>query len=269
MKPFPGSGGKFPAFLKAAGEASLIPVLVLVLWAAFSVAGVVNPYLIPSPAKVFSAAAELYRRGEFFGHLLVSLGRVWGGYGLSVSLALPSALLFHFSPRLKRLFHGLLEFFRAVPPLAMIPLLILWFGIGEASKLAVIVLATFFPVFLNALGGFESIDGRWLELSRSLDLSLTRRLRYVLFPGALPQIITGLRIGFGYGWRALLGAELFSSASGLGYLITDAQEMARVDIVFVGIASIGFLGFSFDYLLRTLADAISPEDEVRNWGIDG
>jgi NitT/TauT family transport system permease protein/sulfonate transport system permease protein len=151
----------------------------------------------------------------------------------------------------------------------MIPLLILWLGIGEASKLAVIVLATFFPVFLNALGGFDSMDGRWLELSRSLELGFFRHLRRVLIPASMPHIVTGLRLGFGYAWRALLGAELFASAAGLGYLISDAQEMARVDKVFTGILTIGFLGLIFDALLRALTKAVSPDRRDRNWGADG
>jgi NitT/TauT family transport system permease protein/sulfonate transport system permease protein len=148
----------------------------------------------------------------------------------------------------------------------MIPLLILWFGIGEASKLAVIFLATFFPVFLSAFGGFNGMDGRWRELADSLELSFSRRLRRVLIPAALPQIITGLRLGFGYAWRALLGAELFSSSAGLGYLITDAEEMARIDTVYVGILVIGCLGLFFDTLLRILAGRFTVSEETRAWG---
>ncbi|MDR1308037.1 MAG: ABC transporter permease [Treponema sp.] len=174
-------------------------------------------------------------------------------------MALPLALAFHESVPLRRGFHGIFEVLRAVPPLAMIPLLILWFGLGEASKLAVIVLATFFPIFLNAQGGFDSMDRRWLELSRSLELPFSRHLGSVLIPAALPQIVTGLRLGFGYAWRALLGAELFASASGLGYLITDSQAMARVDRVFVGIITIGLLGLFFDAALRFFARGLTPE----------
>jgi ABC-type nitrate/sulfonate/bicarbonate transport system permease component len=113
------------------------------------------------------------------------------------------------------------------------------------------------------------MDSRWLELSRSLELSFSRHLCHVLIPAALPQIVTGLRLGFGYAWRALLGAELFAAASGLGYLITDAQEMARVDIVFVGILSIGFLGLLFDTILRLIANAFSPDAEDSNWSARG
>ncbi|MDR1933450.1 MAG: ABC transporter permease [Spirochaetales bacterium] len=254
-------------FLKAAAVLCFLPAALFVLWWALSALKLVNAYLIPSPVKVFAAAAELLRSGELGRHLLVSLYRVWAGYAISTCLAFPAALLLHYSPRLKKLFHGILEFLRAVPPLAMIPLLILWLGIGEASKLAVIVLATFFPVFLNCLSGFDSMDSRWLELSKSLELSFFRHLRKVLIPAALPQIVTGFRLGFGYAWRALLGAELFAAASGLGYLITDAQEMARVDVVFVGILTIGLMGLVFDKLLRSVTDAVSAGREDRNWSV--
>jgi ABC-type nitrate/sulfonate/bicarbonate transport system permease component len=247
----------------------LLPVVLLALWWILCAMGLVNPYLVPSPQKVWSAWLDLLRSGKMERHIGISLYRVFVGYGISVCLALPLALLFHYGPQLRKLFHGILEFFRSVPPLAMIPLLILWLGIGEASKLAVIVLATFFPVFLNALGGFDSMDGRWLELSRSLELGFFRHLRWVLVPAALPQIVTGFRLGFGYAWRALLGAELFASAAGLGYLISDAQEMARIDQVFAGILTIGLLGLIFDALFRVLAKAVSIDVEDRNWGVNG
>jgi NitT/TauT family transport system permease protein/sulfonate transport system permease protein len=242
-----------------------LPAGIIVLWGILSALKLLNPYLIPSPGKILSAAAKLLASGELAGHVGISLLRVWSGYLISAGAALPLALLFHENPALRKLFHGIFETVRAVPPLALIPLLILWFGIGEASKLAVIVLATFFPIFLNAESGFDSMDSRWLELSRSLELSFPRHLRSVLIPAALPQIITGLRLGFGYSWRALLGAELFASASGLGYLITDAQAMARIDRVFVGIFAIGLLGVIFDTLFRFLAARFLPGAENFSW----
>lgn len=242
-----------------------LPLGIIALWWCLSAFGLVNPYLIPSPAKIGEAAQRMFSTGELQKHILVSLGRVWAGYCISAACALPLALLFHENRLLRNTFHGMFEVIRAVPPLAMIPLLILWFGLGEASKLAVIVLATFFPIFLNAESGFDSMDRRWLELSQSLELPFRRHLFSVLIPAALPQIITGLRLGFGYAWRALLGAELFASASGLGYLITDSQAMARVDRVFVGIITIGILGVIFDALLRIIAGRLTPNRESRNW----
>jgi ABC-type nitrate/sulfonate/bicarbonate transport system permease component len=264
-KPLPGLPGRLITSLYL----WLLPAALFALWWLLCSAKLVNQYLIPSPQKVFSAWLDLLLSGELGRHAAISLYRVFAGYGISLCLALPLALLFYYSVRLRKLFHGFLEFLRSVPPLAMIPLLILWLGIGESSKLAVIVLATFFPVFLNALGGFDSTDGRWLELSRSLELSFFRHLRWILVPAAMPQIAVGLRLGFGYAWRALLGAELFASAAGLGYLISDAQEMARVDQVFAGILTIGFLGLIFDTLFRFLAKTVSMDSEDRNWGANG
>ncbi|MDR3199897.1 MAG: ABC transporter permease [Spirochaetales bacterium] len=252
--------------LKSAALYAALPAGLLFLWWALSALKLVNPYLIPSPQKTLAAAADLSRSGELARHVLVSLGRVALGFGMSAAAALLLALIFHHSSSLKKIFHGVFELLRSTPPLAMIPLLILWFGIGEAPKLAVIVLATFFPVFLSAAGGFASLDGRWRELAASLELSFFRRLRSVLVPAALPHIITGLRLGFGYAWRALLGAELFSSSAGLGYLITDAQQMARIDTVFAGILIIGLLGLFFDTLFRALSEKYTVPLEDRNWG---
>jgi NitT/TauT family transport system permease protein/sulfonate transport system permease protein len=254
------------------GNLLALPGVLVILWQLLSMFKLVNPYLIPPPAKVISAATYLLRSGELGRHLWVSLLRVLSGYGISIGIALPLAFVFHYSPLLKKCFHGIFEFLRAVPPLAMIPLLILWFGLGEASKRAVIVLATFFPVFLNVLSGLNTIDPRWFELSKSLELSCFRHIRFILIPGALPQIVTGFRLGFGYAWRALLGAELFASASGLGYLITDAQETARIDRVFVGILTIGIMGILFDTLFRGILQVLSlntEEHEDRNWGSNG
>ena len=231
----------------------ILPLFIVALWAILSFFKILNPYLMPSPLRIWNAALNLIASGELPRHTAVSLARVWGGFGISTISALPLALLFHHKPNLHRIFHGLFEVIRAIPPLAMIPLLILWFGLGEGSKLAVIILASFFPIFISALSGLSSMDKRWLELSRSLELSFSRHLFSVLIPASLPQIITGLRLGFGYAWRALLGAELFAAASGLGYLITDSQAMARIDQVFVGVITIGLLGAGFDALLRLIA----------------
>lgn len=254
--------------LHRAFELFAVPVGILLVWILVTEMGWVNTYLLPPPLRVVRAAVMLIEKGRLQSHIGISLKRVFSGYLVSTGCAIPLALMFYLYKPLGRLFHGVLEFLRAVPPLSMIPLLILWFGIGESSKLAVIILATFFPIFLNTLGGFESVDGRWTELSHALKLSFPRYVRYVLFPGALPQIFTGLRLGFGYSWRALMGAELFASSSGLGYLISDAQNMARPDIVLVGIFSIGFLGLFFDFLLRFAVQKYTRAGESR-WGTDG
>ena len=227
-----------------------VPLSLLGFWALLSHFELVNAYLIPSPGAVAEDAVLLLRSGELVRHLWVSIRRVFLGYAVTVCTALPLALLLHERPRWAERLALPLSFLRVTPPLALIPILILWLGLGEPSKIAVIVLASFFPVFVNAFDGLERVEGRWRELSRSLELYFSEHLRFVLLPGALPHIVSGLRIGFGYAWRALIGAELFAAASGLGYLIIDSQEMARTDRVVVGILAIGITGMLFDVLFN-------------------
>jgi NitT/TauT family transport system permease protein/sulfonate transport system permease protein len=204
------------------------------------------------------AAWDLALRGDLWDHLGASLARVGLGFALTVVLALPLALVCGLFPRAHALGRLLLEALRVTPPLALVPLLILWLGIGEASKLALVVLASFFPIYMNALAGLRDGDHRLVELAHTLDLTPLERAWHVLLPGALPSIVTGLRLGFGYSWRALVGAELIAASSGLGYLIIDSGEMARTDRVFVGILAIALLGALSDALFRRLAETLLP-----------
>ena len=158
-------------------------------------------------------------------------------YGLF--LGVPSSCLLSslnlLFPRIRDCYAGLLEVFRHVPPLSLIPLLILWFGIGELPKTIIIVLASFFPMYLNMDDGFRRCDRKLLEVGRMLGFSPWQSLWKIRLPSALPGILTGLRVGMGYSLRAIIGAEMIAADSGLGYLILDAQAMSRSDKVFIGI----------------------------------
>ena len=246
----------------------LLPALVLILWTAASGNEWVHPYLLPSPRRVALAAWTLLLKGELILHLGVSLRRVLTGFALTMGIALPLSILIHFLGWLKTLTKGSLEFLRSVPPLSAIPLLILWFGIGEASKTAVIVMASFFPVFLNVLSGLDNVDDKWQELADSLQLTRTDYLKAVLIPSALPSILTGIQLGISYSWRALMGAEMIAAASGIGYLILDSQEMGRIDRVFVGILTLGICGILLDRVLMRLFNNLVPWqnlEEGRTW----
>lgn len=240
-------------------EKSVIPVLFLSLWWCAGNFNLLNTYLFPTPGAVFTAGWDALLSGELGRHALVSLVRVFSGFSLTCLLALPLAVCFCRWPILERFCSVPVEFVRIVPPLAFIPLLILWFGIGESSKLALIVLASFFPVFLNILVGLKNVDKRLLEMGLTIELSQWAVFRYILIPSALPSIITGLRLGFGYSWRAVIGAELIAAASGLGYMILDAEELARTDRVFVGILVIGVLGYLCDALFQKTASGLSQK----------
>ncbi|WP_233516451.1 ABC transporter permease [Oceanispirochaeta sp. M1] len=229
-----------------------MPSLILLLWTAASYWEWVHPYLLPSPLKVLNAAWSLLIRGELLKHLGVSLKRVLCGFALTMSIAFPLSILIHFLGWLKNLLKGSLEFLRSIPPLSAIPLLILWFGIGEASKTAIIVMASFFPIFLNVLSGLENVDECWKELSDSIQLKKSDYLKNILIPSALPSILTGIQLGISYSWRALMGAEMIAAASGVGYLILDSQEMGRIDRVFVGIITLGICGIILDHFLMRM-----------------
>ncbi len=236
----------------------LLPLALLALWQLVSVREVFSPYLLPQPAQVAQAAAELYASGSLARHLLVSLQRVAAGFGLACALALPLGVLCAQSRRFEAYCWLLLEFVRHVPPLAAVPLIILWAGIGEASKLTIIVLASFFPLFLNTYSGVHNVDTKLLEVGHSLHFNTWQQVRYIRLPAALEAIAVGMRLALGYSWRALIGAELIAATAGIGYLILDAEELSRPDVVLVGMLVIGLVGTAIDYLFLLLLNALFP-----------
>lgn len=214
--------------------------------------------LLPGPLAVVAAARELAADGVLAGHVATSVVRLVAGFALSVLLALPAAFLIARSEGLRRVAEPPLEFLRQIPPLAMMPLLILWLGIGEAQKVGIIVLACFFPVFLGTVGGIAQCDPRLVEVGRVAGLGEAALVRRIVLPAALPSIVIGLRIALGQGWRALVGAELVASAAGLGYMIVDAENLARTDVIVVGVIVIGLLGLASDRLARAAIAAFAP-----------
>ena len=231
-----------------AGKAVLLLLLLLLYWQGVAMSGWVSAYVLPPPLVVGQTALEMWRSGVLPAHMATSLLRVAQGFACSAILGLATAAVVVRFPLLDVLLAAPLALLRMIPPLAMTPLLIIWLGIGGATPLAIIVLASFFPVFLNAREGMQRVSMAHRELAQSLHLPMWRYGLWVVLPGALPTIVTGLRLGFGYSWRALIGAELIAVSSGLGYLILDAQEMMRSDAVIVGILCIGVLGWLLDAL---------------------
>ncbi len=261
-----GEGTFFPASFGLAGGL-LFPLAALIVWWIGSSLGLWNAFLLPSPAGVARAAVKLAASGELLHHILSSALRIAWGFSLSCLTAFPLGVLLGVRPGLGRFFNPTLEFLRHVPPLALLPMLILWFGIGEASKTAVIVLATFFPVFLNTVDGVSRCDRKLIEVGRTLGLTERERFLRIILPSSLPSVLTGLRLGLGYSWRALIGAELIAASSGLGYLIHDAQALSRSDVIVVAIIVMGVLGALTDDLFFRLARRLVPwREEGRRGG---
>lgn len=226
----------------------LTPALVLLYWQLAAGSGLISNYLLPKPLTVAHSAVAMWHAGVLSEHITASMIRIVLGFSCSsVAGFLFAGIVARFS-LLNELLAAPLGLLRMIPPLAMTPLLILWLGIGTATQLTIIILASFFPIFLNARDGFARVAEGHRELARSLNLSSWMYLSRIVVPSATPSVITGLRLAFGYSWRALIGAELIAAASGLGYMVMNAQEMLRTDEVFVGILTIGVIGWILDTL---------------------
>lgn len=226
----------------------LIFAAILLLWYLGSRGGWWSAYVLPSPGKVFDSLLKMIASGELMEHLLISLRRVAIGFGISCALTFVFTLIAVVVPQAVPFYSRLMGVIRHIPPISLIPLLILWFGIGETPKLIVIVLASFFPILLNTESGIFGCDEKLLEVGKVLGFSKTKIFFRIQIPNAVPGILVGIRIGLGYGWRAIVGAEMIAAASGIGYLILDAQALSRTDKVIAGILVIGVIGLLTDAL---------------------
>ncbi|WP_148630851.1 ABC transporter permease [Bacillus sp. E214] len=225
----------------------LIPIAcILIAWYLCSYFEVWSAYILPSPMQVWNTFVSMVQNGELFIHIFASLYRVLVGFSIAFVFAFFLGIIAGLKPALSPYYNHIVEFFRNVPPLSLIPLLILWVGIGEESKTIIIILASFFPMFLNIKKGFGSCDYKLLEVGKVLGLNPRQRFLKIILPSAVPDILLGMKVGLGYSWRAIIGAEMIAAASGLGYFILDAQTMSRSDKVIVGILVIGLLGVICD-----------------------
>lgn len=234
----------------------IVPIIIFLIWWLGAEFNLLNSYIIPHPQRVLKAFVVLFKKGVLVKHVSVSLYRAFLGFSISFVLASLLAILLSLSKNLLELLERILDFFRHIPPMALIPMLILWFGIGEMSKLAVIILATFFPIFLNTLSGIMCCDQKLVEVGNVFGFSKMHIYTKIIFPQAMPSIMVGARLGFGYSWRALIGAEIIAASSGLGYMILDAEQLSRPDIIIVGILTIGILGSIMDYILFKCTNAL-------------
>lgn len=228
----------------------LVVIVIILVWYLISKAGIFSSFVFPSPIKVFNTFISMLKSGELLRNSFASLYRVLLGFIISFVLAFVLGILTCLYPKAEPYYEPILEFLRHVPPMSLIPLLILWSGIGETSKIIVIVLTSFFPIFMNTRSGLINADEKLIEVGKMLNMSKTKIFFSIRLPYALPNILIGARIGLGYSLRAIIGAEMIAAASGLGYMILDAQSLSRIDKVIVGIIMIGILGLLIDSLFN-------------------
>ncbi len=231
----------------------LIGILALfAAWYFACAAGIFNAYVLPSPQKVYSSFLKMVKSGELLRDIGISLGRVLKGFGIAFVIAFILGMFRSLIPAAGPYFEYLIHFFRYVPPLSMIPLLILWCGIRETTKTVIIVLASFFPMYLSIVKGFTGCDQKLIEVGTSFGYSKARVFFRIILPNALADILVGMRTGLGYAWRAIIGAEMVAASTGLGHMILFAQQTSRTDKVIVGIIVIGFVGLVTDRLFGWL-----------------
>lgn len=219
----------------------LLPLALLALAEALVRAGWVAPHLLPPPSAIVLTLGELIGRG-LAEHLLASTLRVGAGFALGAGLAVALGALVGLSPRAEALLDPGFQALRAIPSLAWVPLLLLWLGIDEGSKVTLIAIGAFFPVYMGVASGLRDVDRKLVEVARMSGLRGVALVRRVLLPAAQPALLTGLRNGLSLAWMFMVAAELIAATRGLGYLLTDGRETGRADIVLAAIVLLALLG---------------------------
>jgi ABC-type nitrate/sulfonate/bicarbonate transport system permease component len=241
-----------------------LPVLgVLVIWQMLSSSGIIPGNRLPSPVTILHGFTELAMEGlppgyTLTGHCIASLKRVLSGVAIALVTALPLGMMMGYWARARDLLSPFVEMIRPVPPLAWVPLAILWFGIGDKASSFIIFLGAFFPILLNAITGVVSVNKSFIESSIILGAKRGALFTKVLMPGAMPSIITGIRIALGIGWMTLVAAEFtgVKSGYGLGYMIMTARDIQRPDQIIAGMAVIGVIGYTMDLVIRKIENRI-------------
>ena len=241
---------------------SLSIASLLWLWWAVTTAGLIEPLFLPSPQAVLARGWQLlgegYMNANLWQHLGASLGRIGLGLLAAVLTAVPLGIAIGRHRIARGIFDPLIEFYRPIPPLAYLPLIVIWCGIGELSKVLLIYLAIFAPVAIATATGVRNVDPTKLRAAQSLGATPVQLIRHVILPSALPDILTGIRIGLGVGWSPLVAAELIAATEGLGFMVQSAAQFLVTDVVILGILVIALIAFALELGLRALQRKLVP-----------
>jgi sulfonate transport system permease protein len=240
---------RFPSVGFGALRGLVLPLLILVLWQLVVNWEVYSRSQLPAPLDVLAAGQELQNIGILVPNVLASMQRVAIGWGIGAIAAVILGLAVGFSRPVEGFVDPTMQAFRAVPSLAWVPLFVLWLGIGEAPKLTLIAIGAFFPVYTNLVSGVRQIDRKLVEVGRAYGLRGWSLTQEILLPAALPSLLTGLRLGLAQAWLFLVAAELIAASRGLGFLLTDAQNTGRADIILLSIVLLAVIGKGTDFLL--------------------
>ena len=242
-----------PSF--AATRRAWVPVFLLVAWQAAASLGWIDPKLVPPPLTIIARFVAMIGDGSLPGNFLISLARVAAGLAIAIVLGAAAGVAAGLSRFGEDTLDATLQMGRTLPHLALIPLLILWFGIGETPKIALVALGAVFPIYLNLFAGIRGVDPKLIEGARVLGLTRAEMIRHVVLPGALPSFLVGLRYAVGIAWLSLVVGEQIAANSGLGYMMMEARDFLRTDVIMVGLLVYALLGLAADQAVRSIERA--------------
>ncbi|QSN64343.1 ABC transporter permease subunit [Caballeronia sp. M1242] len=230
----------------------LVPAMVVVLWEAAARAGLIAPQVLPAPSSVLATAAKMAQNGELFVHLGISLLRAAAGFAIGGVIGLALGVVVGFSPLAQAIIDRSVQMVRAIPFLAMLPLVIVWFGVGETAKIFLVALAVLFPIYINTMLGIRQIDPKLMELAKIVGMSRSATVRRIILPGAMPSILTGVRYALAHAWLALVIAETLATTKGIGFLAMDAREFLNTNVIVLTVIIYATIGVAADTLVRVL-----------------
>lgn len=240
----------------------IAPIVLILIWQISSSKGIIPIYILPKPSKIGKTFMAMCSSGELFAHIAISIIRVLEGFFIGTILALIIGILCGLYEKIDDYLSLIIGFLRPIPVLAWIPLLILWCGIGETSKVALIAIGTFWTVLINAIWGIKNTDYKLLEVASILEKDKKTLLFKVILPSSMPSIFTGMRLGIDMAWRCVVGAEMIAASKGVGFLINYARDVSQPDVMIVGMISIGIIGIIIEKILRLL------EKSILKWNVN-
>jgi sulfonate transport system permease protein len=230
----------------------LAPVALVIIWELLAQGGWLSPQVLPAPSKIIKTAIKLVTAGSLLNDLGISLLRAAAGFAIGGSVGFTLGMLVGFSRVAEAAIDRSVQMIRAIPFLALLPLVIVWLGVGEAEKIFLVALGVTFPIYINTTLGIRQVDPKLIELGRVQGLSSLQLIRRIIFPGALPSILTGVRYALATAWLALVVAETIGAQSGIGFLAMDAREFLRTDVVVLTIVIYALIGVAADAIARFL-----------------
>ena len=230
--------------------------MLVAAWSLYGVHGSTNSYAMATPWQILAAAAEYASSGELWVNIVVSFLRIVEGFAYAFVAAFVLGVLAGMSRGFHTFIDLVIQVLRPIPGIAWIPLAILWFGIGEESKIFIIFIGAFFPMFLNIVDGIRDVDPRYFELGKIYEIPRWRLVSQVVLPAAMPQILTGVRLGVSGAWICVIAAEMIGATSGVGFMLSDGRSMSRPDVVILAMLIIGIIGKLMDDIIRQIRKRI-------------